>query len=268
MDSIYKQKYKSPVRSPVAIESINNFPTAAGLASSASGMAALTFGLYKLFELEDIISEQQLSVLSRQASGSSCRSIPSGGGFVEWYFPVESTLLEVGNKSSFAETIPMAQNLKDLAILIYTVSSSPKSISSSEGMRRTFNTSELFQHRIRHVVPERLGLVREAIASGSWSSLFKLIIMESNSLHACCLDSYPPILYLSEISYTIIKTVLLFNEKEIKAAYSFDAGPNAFIFIRSQDVSNWLEFSSTSIPNIPIIKSKLGFKGVHMITSK
>ena len=65
----------------VKIMSENNFPTAAGMASSASGFAAMTVAANEALQLG--LNEKQMSILSRQGSGSSCRSIK--GGFVEWH---------------------------------------------------------------------------------------------------------------------------------------------------------------------------------------
>lgn len=62
------------------IVSENNFPTAAGLASSAAGFAALITAIAKLFELPQDMSE--LSKIARKGSGSACRSL--FGGFVAW----------------------------------------------------------------------------------------------------------------------------------------------------------------------------------------
>lgn len=64
----------------VHIASYNNFPTAAGLASSAAGFACLVFSLAKLMNVKE--DQGQLSAIARQGSGSACRSL--FGGFVKW----------------------------------------------------------------------------------------------------------------------------------------------------------------------------------------
>ena len=65
----------------IRIESINNFATAAGLASSASGLACLARCLAAIYGLEEAF-EGEFSMFARMGSGSACRSVY--GGLVEW----------------------------------------------------------------------------------------------------------------------------------------------------------------------------------------
>ena len=99
----------------------NNFPTAAGLASSASGYAALVSALAKLFELPH--DGQELSKIARTGSGSACRSM--FGGFVAW---------EAGQKDdgsdSYAVQVAPANHWPDLQALICVVSDAKKTVSS------------------------------------------------------------------------------------------------------------------------------------------
>lgn len=69
---------KSVLNYKLHICSENNFPTAAGLASSAAGYACLVYTLATLYGLED----EELTAIARLGSGSACRSIY--GGFVRW----------------------------------------------------------------------------------------------------------------------------------------------------------------------------------------
>ena len=75
---------------PLRIVSRNNFPTAAGLASSAAGYACLVYALCTLFEIKDDFSE-----IARQGSGSACRSIY--GGFVQWHIRLLTWLASLGS---------------------------------------------------------------------------------------------------------------------------------------------------------------------------
>lgn len=77
-----KQKVNEPIKSyGVAIVSENNFYTAAGLASSSSGLSCLAFALFKAYGIE--ASREEISMYARLGSGSACRSLE--GGFVTWY---------------------------------------------------------------------------------------------------------------------------------------------------------------------------------------
>ena len=77
-----------------------------------------------------------------------------------------------------------------------------------------------------------------------FASMAKLTMIDSNSFHACCMDTYPPLFYLNDKSREIIRLVNEFNSFEtssnpqIKAAYSFDAGPNAFIFVQDEHLND------------------------------
>lgn len=57
-------------------------------------------------------------------------------------------------------------------------------------------------------------------------------MQDSNQFHAICLDTYPPIFYMNDISKIIINLVHVINKHYgyIMAAYTFDAGPNAVIY--------------------------------------
>lgn len=222
------------------IVSSNNFPTAAGLvrtpcislerrrsrgrqASSASGYAALAFTLSKLFDLP--ISASDLSRIARQGSGSACRSI--FGGYVAW----EAGTLEDGSDSR-AVQIADVVHWPNMEALICVVSADKKAVASTAGMQRTVETSSLLQHRIKHVVPKRMETLTKAIKDKDFPTFAEETMADSNSFHACCLDTSPPIFYLNDTSKAIIAVIVELNRSfgETIAAYTFDAGPNAVIY--------------------------------------
>ncbi|EGW34619.1 uncharacterized protein SPAPADRAFT_132255 [Spathaspora passalidarum NRRL Y-27907] len=205
------------------IVSENNFPTAAGLASSAAGFAALVYAIAKLYELPQDMSE--LSKIARKGSGSACRSL--FGGFVAW----EMGDLENGQDSKAVEVAPV-EHWPTLKAAILVVSDDKKDTPSTSGMQATVKTSDLFQHRIKEVVPQRFDEMKQSILNKDFNKFGELTMRDSNSFHAVCLDSYPPIFYLNDTSKKIIKLIHKLNETEgeIIAAYTFDAGPNAVIY--------------------------------------
>lgn len=146
----------------VAIVSENNFPTKAGLASSASGYACLgiilikilvcikyyadsflVFTLAQLFELESHKSE--LSALARRGSGSACRSL--FGGFVQWFHDSQPCV---------ARPIAEAEHWPQMRCMVAVVSNTSKAVGSTEGMSRSVKTSKLLEHRIKHIVRDRV----------------------------------------------------------------------------------------------------------------
>lgn len=217
------------------IESHNNFPTAAGLASSASGFACLTKCFSELFGVEEEY-EGQLSAIARMGSGSACRSLY--GGWVEWKKGLKSD-----GSDSVARQIKSELWWPEMRVLILIVNARQKKVGSTEGMRRSVQTSEILKtQRIvnQDNVEKRIAEMVTAIEKKDFTRFAKLTIQESNQLHAICLDSYPPIFYLSESSKQIIDFVHYLNTERIRAAYTFDAGPNAFLFVLEKDMDNVL----------------------------
>lgn len=205
------------------IVSENNFPTAAGLASSAAGFAALVYAIAQLYKLPQDLSA--LSKIARKGSGSACRSL--FGGFVAWEMGQETD----GVDSQAVEVEPLS-HWPTMKAAILVVSDDKKDTPSTTGMQTTVQTSDLFQHRIKHTVPQRYEAMKQAISAKDFPTFAKLTMQDSNSFHAVCLDSYPPIFYLNDTSKKIIKLIHQLNdaEGEIIAAYTFDAGPNAVIY--------------------------------------
>lgn len=217
------------------IVSENNFPTAAGLASSAAGFAALVVAIAKLYKLPQDMSE--LSKIARKGSGSACRSL--FGGYVAW----EMGDLENGEDSKAVEVQPLG-HWPGMKAAILVVSDDKKDTPSTSGMQLTVATSDLFQHRIKEVVPKRFIEMKESITKKDFPTFAELTMKDSNSFHAVCLDSYPPIFYLNDTSKKIIKLIHKLNELEgqIIAAYTFDAGPNAVIYYEQHNEQKVLGF--------------------------
>lgn len=208
---------------PLKIVSENNFPTAAGLASSAAGFAALVRAIANLYELPS--SPTDLSRIARQGSGSACRSL--FGGYVAWQMGTKAD----GSDSVAVEVAP-ASHWPGMRALILVVSAEKKGVSSTSGMQITVATSELFQRRAEIVVPAHMEQMTKAILEKDFEKFAEVTMKESNSFHATCLDTYPPIFYLSDVSRAAIRVVEDINRKAGKtvAAYTFDAGPNAVVY--------------------------------------
>ena len=208
----------------IHISSYNTFPTAAGLASSAAGYAALVAALAQLFDAKEEYPGQ-LTTIARQGSGSACRSLY--GGFVAW---------RKGNapqwKDSMAVQIADEHHWPQLRALILVVSDAKKDTSSTAGMSTSVATSELLQHRIHHVVPKRMETIIKAFLAKDFETFGQVSMADSNQFHATCMDTYPPIFYLNDISKSVIRIVHAYNAwaGEVRAAYTFDAGPNAVLY--------------------------------------
>ncbi|KAF9674989.1 hypothetical protein SADUNF_Sadunf10G0185000 [Salix dunnii] len=202
----------------VHVASYNNFPTAAGLASSAAGFACLVFALAKLMNAKEDNSE--LSAIARQGSGSACRSL--FGGFVKW----NMGKAEDGSDSLAVQLVD-EKHWDELVIIIAVVSSRQKETSSTTGMRDSVETSLLLQHRAKEVVPKRTKQMEEAIKNRDFGSFAQLACADSNQFHAVCLDTCPPIFYMNDTSHR-------------QVAYTFDAGPNAVLFAHNRKAATQL----------------------------
>ena len=219
LDAIRK---KAGIRAKAQVASENNFPTAAGIASSASGFAALACAGVDAAGLD--ATSRELSVFARLGSGSACRSVL--GGFVEW---------KMGSKKdgsdSYAVQIAPASHWSELRNVIAITNPERKKVGSAHGMEITAKTSKLYPERVR-LNPKILGMMKRAIRGRRLEEFLTLTMRESSHLHAVMLDSFPPIMYLNDISREIMNAVLEYNESKGKvcAGYTFDAGPNAHVY--------------------------------------
>lgn len=222
----------------------NNFPTAAGLASSAAGFAALVRALADLYALPSTPTE--LSRVARQGSGSACRSL--FGGYVAWE---KGGALD--GSDSLAVQVAPASHWPGMRAAVLVVSAAKKDVSSTNGMQATVATSRLFRHRADVVVPERMEAMKAAIQKRDFEAFAGLTMADSNQFHAVCLDTLPPIFYLNDVSRASIRVVEEINRVAGKsiAAYTFDAGPNCVIYYEQENealILGVLKLYTSSVP--------------------
>ncbi len=222
-NTLIEMRKLSGVKENVVVVSENNFPSGAGIASSASGAAALIYALNEALELK--MDGKQLSIMARKISGSACRSV--FGGIVKW---------NVGShddgSDSFAEMAFDVQHWKELIDIIAVVDPDTKKVSSSIGHEATVRTSVLYKNRVPFA-EEGVTKIEDAIKNKDLDSLSKVIMRDSNNMHATMLDTWPPIMYLNDSSKEIVYKIHQLNDsqqdKKCIAGYTFDAGPNAHI---------------------------------------
>lgn len=242
------------------IVSENNFPTAAGLASSAAGFSALVVAISKLYKLPQSMSE--ISKIARKGSGSACRSL--FGGYVAWEMGDELD----GSDSKAVEVAPL-EHWSNMKAAILVVSADKKDTPSTSGMQTTVKTSDLFQWRIKEVVPKRFEEMKAAIIAKDFTTFADLTMKDSNSFHATCLDSFPPIFYLNDTSKKIIKLIHSINEfyGETVAAYTFDAGPNAVIYYLEENEDKVFGFLYNLFQNVEGWDSKFTSERLSALAS-
>jgi diphosphomevalonate decarboxylase len=194
------------------VTSVNNFPSGAGIASSASAFAALSLASAAALGLA--LSEWQLSALARLGSGSASRSIP--GGFVEWH--VGET-----HEQSFAETFVPADHWH-LTDFIAIVSSAHKRTGSTEG-HALANTSPLQPSRVQSV-PQRLALCKQAILDRDFEKFADVVELDSNVMHGVMMTSTPSLFYWMPETLALMESVRHWRAEGIAVCYTIDAGPN------------------------------------------
>jgi diphosphomevalonate decarboxylase len=213
------------------IDSSNNFPTAAGLASSSSGFAALAKGL-------SAFSKQHLSVgplsrLARLGSGSAARSIPGG-----------IACLPTGIDPSASLLVKPAQ--VGLAMAVCIVDAAQKEVSSREGMARTQKTSpfSLFwglggvtDYEITRT------LLKNYLAAGAVEWPVQPLqalgeVMEDNccAMHACMLAAHPPLIYWAPGTLAVIQAVRKWRASKLQVFFTIDAGPHVALLCRACDL--------------------------------
>lgn len=79
-------------------------------------------------------------------------------------------------------------------------------------MQRAVVTSTFLKYRADVVVPDRVRAIRLAILEKDFETFSKLTMQDSNQFHAVCLDTYPPCLYMTDVSRAIIEMVHAYNE--------------------------------------------------------
>jgi len=211
----------------LVIESTNNFPMGAGIASSASAYSALAVALQKFYQLN--LSSMELSTLARLGSGSACRSIPSG--YVEWF---------QGNNHQTSYSISIASHDHwELFDCILVVNTGKKKIGSTEGHLRA-DTSPYQSVRV-HDTDRRLEICRRAIINQDFEKFAWIIELDSDMMHAVMMTSNPPITYWQPASLAILQEVRKLRRSGIECAYTMDAGPNVHVICTKDHVKNILD---------------------------
>ena len=208
----------------VRVTSQNNFPTGCGIASSASGFAALAVAASAAYGIEAGAAE--LSRIARLGSGSAARSVP--GGFVELH-PGSA------HEESFAESIAPETHWPELCDLVALVSREKKQVSSAEG-HRIAHTSEAFAGRLA-AIPDRARRVREGILRRDLALLGEAAEEDALSMHAVMLTSKPPLIYWTAGTLEVIRAVHGLRKRGVEAYFTIDAGPNVHVLTLKRDAA-------------------------------
>ena len=226
------------------IESQSDFPSAAGLASSASAFASLTLAACAAAALE--LDPQELSRIARRGSGSACRSV--FGGFVEAY--TGETDLD-----GYAQQLA-APDHWDLVDWIVITSQAPKPVGSSEG-HRLAATSPLQAARVADA-PRRLDLCRQAILQRDFAALARVVEQDSNLMHAVMLSSQPALMYWQPETVKLMQAIRGWREQGLPVCYTIDAGPNVHCLCPDEQAGQVGRLLESLLPEARLIRCGAG----------
>ncbi len=196
------------------VESVNDFPTGAGLASSASGFAALLVAAEAALGLR--LSEDERSCLAREASGSAPRSLY--GGFVE----MSTGQSPDGSDAVARPLLPPAD--WPLHVVVAVIREEEKEIGSGEGMRRSFATSPYAAAWVSSH-PADLDEAREAIRHHDFSRLAAVSEASCLKMHALAMSARPGLLYWRGATVEALHEIVALRRGGHEVFFTVDAGP-------------------------------------------
>lgn len=203
------------------VESVNNFPSGVGIASSASAFAALT--LATTTALNMTLTPTELSRLTRLGgSGSATRSI--FGGYVEW--------LTGDDQSSVAQQL-FPESYWQLSDVIAIISTAEKKVSSLEG-HELAETSPFYQTRLTDL-PRRLKVVRHALEQRDITLLGAELEPEALSLHTVAMTCVPPVFYPMTETFWLLDELRAWSKEGVEVYGTMDAGPNVHCICQKSD---------------------------------
>lgn len=213
-----------PGRPPVVVKTESNFPAGAGLASSASGFAALTLAAAATFDQD--LSLQRLSAWSRRGSGSACRSF--WGGFVVW---------DRGTRADGSDSHghPLAPREHwDVAMVVAIVATGPKAVGSTEGMERSRQTSAYYEQWVATAEAD-VAEGREAVLARDLDRLGAVMESSTLKMHATMHTARPPILYWQAGTVACLHAVAGLRDSGTSAWATMDAGPQVKVLCAASD---------------------------------
>lgn len=240
---LFREKFELP---PVSVETDNNFPTGAGLASSASGFAALVTALNENFQLG--LSLSSLSEWARRGSASAARSI--FGGFVTLQGP-----------NWRADQLAKEPHW-DLEICIVVINEGPKKISSTTGMKTSEATSPFYLEWIKSADSD-FEIAKKAIIERDFVKLSEVSEQNCLKMHSVMHTSQPAISYWAPGTVLAMELVREIRSTGTPAFFTMDAGPQVKVIYPKQ-YRTIIQKSLEELKNVRLIWASIG-PGAHLI---
>jgi diphosphomevalonate decarboxylase len=225
IDLLDRLRARAGVSERATVTSRNDFPTAAGLASSASGFAALAVAASLALGLE--LPDAEVSAEARRSSASAARSV--FGGFVELD-------AEAGSAVQLAPPAHWG-----VSMLVAIVDSAKKPIGSTQGMLHTQRTSPLYGGWLE-AAPKIHGEVRSGVLERDFERVAQAMEHGARLMHATMMTSQPAVLYLRGPTVELMHEISDRRSKGSPEAYTMDAGPNVKVLTEDAHVARTERF--------------------------
>ena len=203
----------------------NNFPTAAGLASSASGFAAIAMAASKAAGMD--LDNKELSMLARRGSGSATRSVE--GGFVEWHRGEKDD-----GSDSFGEQI-VPEDYWDFRMIACITSSEQKKVKSTAGMAQTIETCPYYKDWLA-TVNDDIKAAKDGIKDKDFTKVGSTAEFNALKMHATMITTKPPIIYWNDATMRIMHALIAWREEGLESYFTMDAGPQVKIMCMDKDM--------------------------------
>lgn len=226
----------------LAVTSTNNFPTAAGLASSSSGFAALAGAVAALAGAET--SPGRLSALARIGSGSATR--PVFGGF---------TVFEAGALAAVPEHDEAFW--PEFRVILCVVREEAKATSSRKGMESSRATSPYYD-RWLETSPALLNQARQALADKDWARLGPLVRQSYLRMFGTMFSSEPPLIYWQPESLALIQALQDLRQEGLTAWETMDAGPQVKVFCPASQAETLAAELDRRVPGLRFLTAAPG----------
>jgi diphosphomevalonate decarboxylase len=244
----------SGVHGRARVVSANHFPTASGLASSASGYAALALAATAAAGLQ--LDSRALSVLARRGSGSAARSV--FGGFARMH----AGELADGT-DAYAE--PVASPLEERVRMVIAVvgGGGAKAFGSRDAMEHCAETSPLYDAWVQ-LVPRDLAAARAALVAGDLAALGEIAEANALAMHATAIASRPAVIYWQPGTLAVLAAVRTLRGDGVAAWSTMDAGPHVKVLTTADDAAAVVE-AVRDVPGVTAVMVSAAGAAAHLI---
>ena len=251
------------------IDTQNTFPHSSGIASSASGMAALAMNFMALErelnpEMTDDYFYRKASFLARLGSGSACRSIK--GSVVVW--GEHTDIAESSDLYGVAFDGELHTNFKNYQDTILLVDKGEKQVSSTVGHDLMHNHP--YADKRFAQAGENLSKIKTILENGNLTDFVQIVESEALTLHAMMMTSLPYFILMKPNTLEIINKIWKFrNETQIQVCFSLDAGANVHVLYPKNDTEKVMQFIANELvahcQNGQYICDEIGFGSLQIL---